>query len=81
MAKGEKTNLYLLAIVAIVAVVGVVVMVLNSGTTSLSMSSIDTIGQASGITCGGGKCCWSCTNPDTGQPTTCCYSQTARRKL
>ncbi len=46
MAK-EKVNLYLLAIVAIVAVVGIVVLVLNSGTSSLSISDEDLSGQAS----------------------------------
>ncbi len=45
MAK-EKVNLYLLAIVAIVAVVGIVVLVMNAGTTALSLSSDDLSGQA-----------------------------------
>ena len=43
MAKEQKTNLYLLAIVAIVAVVGIVILVLNSGTISVSD---DLTGQA-----------------------------------
>ncbi len=42
----EKVNLYLLAIVAIVAVVGIVVLVMNAGTTALSLSSDDLSGQA-----------------------------------
>ncbi len=46
MVKGEKTNLYLLAIVAIVAVVGVVVLVMNSGAGSTSWSSSDYSGEA-----------------------------------
>lgn len=44
MAK-EKVNLYLLAIVAIVAVVGIVVLILNTGTTALSVSDDDLSGQ------------------------------------
>lgn len=39
MAKEEKTNLYLLAIVAIVAIVGVVVMVFNAGSGTLSFEN------------------------------------------
>ncbi len=42
---GEKTNLYLLAIVGIVAVVGIVVLN-SSGTGSVSWSSDDLSGQA-----------------------------------
>ncbi len=44
--KGEKTNLYLLSIVAIVAIVGIVVLILNSGTGSVSLSDSDLSGQA-----------------------------------
>jgi len=48
--KGEKTNLYLLAIVGIVAIVGVVVLILNSGSTSMSTSSSDDLsGQATKV--------------------------------
>ncbi|MEK6827780.1 MAG: hypothetical protein AABX78_00360, partial [Nanoarchaeota archaeon] len=48
--KGEqKANLYLLAIVAIVAVVGIVILVLNSGTGSVSLSSDDLAGEAISI--------------------------------
>ncbi len=47
MAK-EKVNLYLLAIVAIVAVVGIVVLILNAGTTALSVSDDDLTGQVAG---------------------------------
>ena len=39
MAKEEKTNLYLLSIVGIVAIVGIVVLVLNSGTGGMYVSS------------------------------------------
>ena len=45
-ASGEKTNLYLLAIVAIVAVVGIVVLILNSESSGLSTSSSDYSGEA-----------------------------------
>ena len=45
MAKGEKTNLYLLSIVAIVAIVGIVVLILNSGAGSVSLSD-DLSGEA-----------------------------------
>lgn len=44
--KGEKTNLYLLSIVAIVAIVGIVVLILNSSTGSISLSSDDLSGEA-----------------------------------
>lgn len=44
MAK-DKVNLYLLVIVAIVAVVGIVVLILNAGTTALSVSDEDLTGQ------------------------------------
>lgn len=43
--KGEKTNLYLLAIVGIVAVVGIVVLVLNAGSESVTLSSDDLSGE------------------------------------
>ncbi len=46
MAKEQKTNLYLLSIVAIVAIVGIVVLILNSGTGSVSLSSDDLSGEA-----------------------------------
>jgi hypothetical protein len=48
MAK-EKVNLYLLAIVAIVAVVGIVVLVMNAGTTTLSVSADDLTGQVARV--------------------------------
>ncbi|MEK6921452.1 MAG: hypothetical protein AABX82_06205 [Nanoarchaeota archaeon] len=55
MAKEEKTNLYLLAIVGIVAVVGIVVMILNSRAESVStiedsgMGSISAENLADGL--------------------------------
>ncbi len=69
----EKVNLYLLAIVAIVAVVGIVVLVMNAGTTALSVSDGDITGQVARVgalnkqsaggcsstemICGAGNCC------------------------
>ena len=45
MAKEQKTNLYLLAILGIVAIVGIVVLILNSGTGGMSYSSDDLSGE------------------------------------
>lgn len=46
MAKEQKTNLYLLAIVGIVAVVGIVVLVLNAGSGTVYVSDEDLSGEA-----------------------------------
>lgn len=78
MAKhGDKTNLYLLAIVGIVAVVGVVMLILNSGTASISLSENDLSGEAISLTSGivtEVKTGSATTNSASGDAALCCCS-------